>query len=218
MVSIAFVCFSVPLLLMLPVLRGRSRWLVAALLVGSYLAVCAGALNTMLQQALSTSCLELSLSIAPVVEELLKALPVLAYALLKSDRRADVLAVAFSTGIGFAITENAYLMMSLGADATVGWAFVRGISASLMHGLCTLMVGIGFTFVRTQRKLFFTGTFGLLAAAITYHAAFNLLVSANAPWDAAGLALPLATYAIGFVVWMLKQRKSTPREAGKATR
>lgn len=209
MVSIAFVCFSVPLLLMLPVLRGRSRWLVAALLVGSYLAVCAGALNTLLQHALSVSNLELSLSIAPIVEELMKALPVLAYALFKSDRRADVLAIAFSTGIGFAITENAYLMMSLGADATVGWAFVRGISASLMHGLCALTVGVGFIFVRTQRKLFYTGTFGLLAAAITYHAAFNLLVSANAPWNVIGLALPLATYAVGLVIWLTRRRKST---------
>ena len=213
MVSIAFVCFSVPLLLMLPVLRGRSRWLVAALLVGSYLAVCAGALNTLLRHAFAISTLELSLSVAPIVEELMKALPALIYALFKSDRRADVLAIAFSVGIGFAITENAYLMMSLGVNATVGWAFVRGISASLMHGLCTLMVGVGFTFVRTQRKLFYTGTFGLLAAAITYHAAFNLLVSASGAWCVVGLALPLATYAAGFVVWAPKRSRNAARKA-----
>ena len=75
MVSVAAICFSVPLALMLPVLRGRSRWLVAFLLVGSYLCVCAGSLNALLRAALQVSSLELSCSVAPVSEELLKAPP-----------------------------------------------------------------------------------------------------------------------------------------------
>ena len=148
-------------------------------------------------------------SVAPITEELLKALPVLAYALLRDDRTGEVLAVAFSCGVGFAITENAYLMMSSGAAASAGWALMRGLSASLMHGLCTSVVGLGISFVRRQRKLFYTGTFGLLAAAITYHASFNLLVSAPGAWGWAGLALPALTYACLFVAYAARQRGRT---------
>lgn len=210
MVSVAAICFSVPLALMLPVLRGRSRWLVAFLLVGSYLCVCAGSLNALLRAALQVSSLELSCSVAPVSEELLKALPVLAYALLRDDRTGEVLAVSFSCGVGFAITENSYLMMGAGTAASVGWALVRALSTSLMHGLCTAVVGLGISFVRRQRKLFYTGTFGFLAAAITYHATFNLLVSAPGAWGWAGLALPMATYACLFAAYAARRRRQTP--------
>lgn len=201
MVSIAFICFALPLALMLPVLRGRSRWLVLYLLVGSYIAVCSGAANDLVKHALGISSLELSLSVAPIVEEILKALPVLIYAVCRSDRRQDVLAIAFSCGVGFAITENAYLMMGAGDAATVGWALTRGLATSLVHGLCTVTVGFGFTFAHKQKKLFYTGTFGLLAAAITYHATFNLLASAEDPWYLMGIALPLATYAAVGAAW-----------------
>lgn len=199
MVYIAFVCFAAPLALMLPVLRGRARWLVAYLLIGSYLTVVSGEVNTALKQVFEISSLELSLCVAPVVEEVVKALPVLAFALLdKKCGRSDVLAIAFSCGVGFAITENAFLMMRAGEAATVGWALARGLSTSLMHGLCTLVVGVGFTFARTRKKLFYTGTFGLIAAAITYHATFNLLISAAGAWSLVGLACPLFTYAIAY--------------------
>lgn len=206
MVSIAFICFAVPLVLMLPVLRGRARWLISYLLIGSYLTVCAGMVNGLIRAALGISSLELSLSVAPITEEALKALPVLVYALAFSDRRDDVLPLAFSCGVGFAITENAYLMMSAGAAASVSWALVRGLATSLMHGVCTLAVGFGITYVRRQRKLFYTGIFGLLAAAITYHATFNLLISASGAWCAAGLALPLATYAPAVLSYALRKR------------
>lgn len=207
MVSIAFICFAVPLALMLPILQGRSRWLVTYLLAGSYIAVCAGAVNGMIRQALGITSLELSLSAAPIVEEILKALPVLIYAAARSDRRSEVLALAFSCGVGFAITENAYLMMSVGDSAAVSWALTRGLATSLVHGLCTVTVGLGFTFVHKQKKLFYTGAFGLLAAAITYHATFNLLVSATDPWYLAGLALPLATYAAAGAAWAAHRRR-----------
>lgn len=208
MVSIAFICFAVPLVLMLPVLHRKARWLIGFLLVGSYLTVCAGTLNGVVRDALGITSLELSLTIAPIVEELLKALPVLIYALTVSDRRDDVLAIAFSCGVGFAITENAYLMMQASEAASVTWALVRGLATSLMHGLCTLTIGVGITYVRTQRKLFYTGIFGLLAAAITYHATFNLLVSASGAWSLAGLALPLATYGIALAAYALRRRRA----------
>lgn len=208
MVYIAFVCFSAPLALMLPVLKGQARWLVAYLLIGSYLAVISGEVNIALKQALGLSSLELSLCAAPVVEEMVKALPVLAFALLsRNSSREDVLAIAFSCGVGFAITENAFLMMRAGEAATVAWALARGLSTSLMHGLCTLTVGVGFTFARTRKKLFYTGTFGLIAAAITYHATFNLLISATGVWSLIALACPLLTYAIAYGLYRLMRAK-----------
>ena len=186
-------------MLMLPLLEGRGRWLVAFLILGCYIALCAAEANSFIRGALRISSLELSLTFAPLVEELLKAIPVLAFAWLRSDRRSHVLPVAFSLGIGFAVMENTCLLTGSGWF-TVGWALVRGFSTGLMHGLTTLMVGVGLTFVRTRRKLFYTGTFALLAVAVTYHAMFNLLVSASGAWEWAGFALPPLTYAIAWLV------------------
>ena len=80
---------------------------------------------------------------------------------------------------------------NLGA-VTLAWAAARGFTASLMHGLCTMIVGTGITYVKKQKKLFYTGTFGLLSIAVTLHALFNLLIQSQ--YDYIGMVFPLALY------------------------
>ncbi len=65
-----------------------------------------------------------------------------------------------------------------------------------------MIVGCGIMFVHKQKKLFYTGTFALLAAAMTLHAIFNLLI--QSPYDYIALALPIVIYA-GF--WIVKLQK-----------
>ena len=78
------------------------------------------------------------LTVPPVTEELLKALPVLVFAAFFSDDRKDILPTALSVGIGFSIWENTAILVQNLATVTLGWAALRGLSASLMHGLCTM--------------------------------------------------------------------------------
>lgn len=192
MVYIIFICFVAPLALMLPFLQKQARWLIGFMLVGAAVAVSASELNSVLQMMWYLSPLDVSLRVAPVTEEVMKAIPILLFALLESDDRKKVLPLSMSVGIGFAILENTYVLVRNADSVSLAWALIRGLSTSLMHGMCTFLVGCGIIFVYKQKKLFYTGTFGLLALAVTFHATFNLLILSK--WDRAGMLLPIIIY------------------------
>lgn len=215
MVYVVLVCFAAPLVLLLPLLTGSARRIVAFTLVGAVVATSAAEINGALYGTLGLEAEQVSLDAAPIVEEVMKAVPVLLFALFASDRREDVLPVAMATGIGFAILENSYLLVSqlvLGGASSVSlsWALVRGLSTSLSHGICTAAVGYGITYVHRRRKLFYTGTFALLTSAITFHATFNLLVRATSPLDWAGLAMPMAAYLGYYALTRLRRTPAIP--------
>ena len=72
------------------------------------------------------------------------------------------------------------------------WALIRGFGSCLVHGICTVSVGLGISYIKKQPKFFFCGTFALLSTAIIYHATYNLLVQSE--YQYVGILLPLATY------------------------
>ena len=74
-----------------------------------------------------------------------------------------------------------------------------------MPGLCTVTIGTGICYVKKQRKLFYTGTFGLLSIAITMHALFNLLIQSS--FDIIGMVMPLALYGLLYVMRSRKKLK-----------
>ena len=94
------------------------------------------------------------LPVPPVTEELLKALPVLVFAVFFSDDRKDILPAAMSVGIGFSILENTAILVQNLTVVTLGWAALRGLSASLMHGLCTMIIGAGLPYVKSKGSCF----------------------------------------------------------------
>ena len=192
MVYIILICFSVPILLLMTLLDSRSRLLLGFMLLGILVATSAYEINTMFQLAFGMSGQDISIRVAPIVEELLKALPVLFYAALLCEDRKTLLPLSMSVGIGFALMENAFLLITYMDRVSLGWAVVRGFSTSLSHGMCTLLVGYGMQFLQVQKKLFYTGIFGLLSLAMTFHAVFNLLI--QSPYNWLGMLLPIVTY------------------------
>ena len=115
-----------------------------------------------------------------------------------SDDRKDILPAAMSVGIGFSILENTAILVQNLTVVTLGWAALRGLSASLMHGLCTMIIGAGLPYVKKQRKLFCTGIFGLFTVSATMHALFNLLIQSDYSW--LGACFPMALYVLFYVV------------------
>lgn len=198
MVYLIFLCIALPLLLMLPILEGRSRRLIGFLLLGLTTALAGFELNTMLFAWSGLDTIQFPLIVTPMTEEVLKALPVGVYAILLCGDRKDVLPIAMSVGIGFSILENTVILMQNIGLVTLGWAALRGLSASLMHGLCTMVIGAGLPYVKQYQKLFYTGIFGLWAIAATMHAIFNLLIQSAYGW--LGACLPMACYGLLFLV------------------
>lgn len=202
MVYIIFLCLTIPMLLMLPLLENRSRRIVGFYLLGAFTALAAYEINTIAFPFSGMDTRGFSELIPPIAEELVKALPVLCYALLLDDSRQRVLPVAMAVGVGFAVLENTVLLVKYQSGVTLAWAAARGFSASLMHGLCTVTIGTGICYVKKQKKLFYTGTFGLLSIAITLHALFNLLIQSS--YDFVGMVMPLTLYAL---LYLLRSRK-----------
>ncbi len=207
MVYIMMLCMVIPLLLLMTMLQKQSRLLLAFMLCGMVLATCAYEINSLFCELLKIDGPTLSVKVAPIVEETLKACPVLLYAVLVTDEKKQIFQLAMAVGIGFALLENAFLLITYADLVDLPWAIVRGISTSLSHGICTMIVGCGIIFVRKQKKLFYTGTFALLAAAITFHAIFNLLV--QSAYDYVALALPIIVYAC---YWIVKLKPMSMKE------
>ena len=97
--------------------------------------------------------------------------------------------------------ENAFYMLNDTSFNMID-AIVRAFGAGLMHGMCTLLVGVGILFVKKKRKLFVVGTFAMLSTAITYHGIYNMLVQSD--YQIIGYLLPIATY-IPFMVWRIRK-------------
>jgi hypothetical protein len=74
--------------------------------------------------------------------------------------------------------------------------------------MCTLLVGLGITFVKKKRKVFWVGTFALLSTAITYHSIYNMLVQSR--YNVIGYLLPISTY-IPSLVWRVKKHVKTSK-------
>ena len=170
-----------------------------------YIVMClfAGEVNALLMQLLRLNLQYAAVSLTPITEEIIKALPVLFYASVMSEKWERLLSLSMALGIGFAIMENVYVVTQNIESADVLLALIRGFATGLMHGICTATVGYGISFVRKCKKLFYTGTFGLLLVAVIYHGIFNTLV--QSPYQAVGFFMPIVTY-IPVVVYIIKKK------------
>ena len=200
MIYILFISIFIPLLLMALLMEKKARLPISFMIVGIFVSVFASEVNGLLSNLLSMDTYSMTVIITPVSEELLKALPVLYYAIVISDKRERLFAASMAIGIGFALLENAYFLLN-SDNFTIIIAIIRAFGAGLMHGMCTLLVGVGISFVKKKSKLFAVGTFGLLSTAIVYHGIYNILIQSE--FSTVGALLPIATY-IPFLIWRLR--------------
>lgn len=212
MIYILFISISVPLLLMALLMEKKARLPIVFMIIGIFVSVFASEVNGLFSKLLSMGVYNQTVIVTPVTEELLKALPILYYAVVISDKRERLFTASMALGIGFAVLENAYFLLN-SDDFTIILSVIRAFGAGLMHGMCTLLVGVGISFVKRKRKLFAVGTFGLLSTAIVYHGVYNILIQSD--YSIVGALLPIATY-IPFFVWRLhiKYRANQAAKSG----
>ena len=189
---IAFIAMTVSLGMMLPLMEKKVRRLVIFMIVGMFSCLFVSELNHILLDAYNNDMFYVTTTITPVTEEIVKALPILYFAIVITDDRRVLIPNAFAVGVGFALLENVVILTQNVENVTILWAFVRGFGSGLVHGICTVMVGWGISYIKKRRKFFYCGTFALLSAAIIYHATYNLLV--QSAYQYVGILLPLLTY------------------------
>ena len=103
---VMYVCFLIPMLLSLFSLGRRERLAVGSILVGATVCLAVSGLNAHLYALTGRDMLYYTTTISPVVEEIVKALPVLIYAFAVSSERDRLISISFAVGLGFAIMEN----------------------------------------------------------------------------------------------------------------
>ena len=202
LIYILFICITIPLTLMACLIEKKPRRIVIFFIIGICSAVFASEVNGILTYLIPLELSDFTVRVTPVTEEIIKTIPVLFYAKEISDKKETLITVSLAVGIGFAVMENTYILTQNIEYISILWAVMRGFGTGIMHGICTFLVGTGFTFANKNKKLFVVGTFALLSLAITYHSVFNMLVQSDFKY--VGAALPIITY-VPFALWVYKK-------------
>lgn len=199
---IAFICLTVSIGMMLPLMEKKTRRVMIFMLVGIFACMFVSELNGILLRHFHNDSFYVTTTLTPVTEEIVKALPILYYAIVVSDDRRKLTMNAYAVGVGFAVLENIVILTQNIENVTILWALARGFGAGLVHGICTVAVGMGISYIKKRRKLFYCGTFALLSIAIIYHSIFNLLVQSSIQY--VGILMPIVTYIP--IVLLLRKR------------
>jgi len=146
-------------------------WVIGA---GALMTVFAYFINGALLEWLQIDFKTLSRYVAPLTEEFLKALVIIAlFRMHRIGFLVDSAIMGFAVGTGFAFVENLYYLQSAG-DAHVAVWVVRGFGTAIMHGGVTAIFAI-MSQALTERHmkinplLYIPGGF----IAVTLHSAFN---------------------------------------------
>lgn len=201
LIYILFVSIFVPIFLMACLVEKKARQPIVFVLIGIFLSVFASEINAFLRNVLPMTPFEVTIVVTPITEEILKACPILFFATILAPKKESLFTASMAVGIGFAVLENVFYLLNSNSFNMFD-AIIRAFGAGLMHGMCTLLVGVGILFVKKKPKLFIVGTFAMLSTAITYHGIYNMLVQSD--FQVIGFLLPIATY-IPFVVWRIKK-------------
>ena len=174
------------------VCKGKARTLLTFLFLGTVVCLFCGEFSAIVMKLLPFDLQYYTSNFTPLFEEVFKALPILVYAFMFKPKKRTLLECSILVGVGFAVLENAFILGGAAGTVSVTIALIRGFGAGMMHGVCTLAVGYGMTFVHTKRKLFYTGTTALLSVAIIYHSVYNTLVQSE--HQLVGFLLPVITF------------------------
>ena len=192
-----FICIMIPLLMMTITVKADSRLLTGSVALGLFICLFSSEVSGAVIRAFGlTNTQYITTTATPIIEELLKAIPLLVYAFRFSAQREKLLSCGFGLGVGFAVLENIVILLRAitinPESANYLWAFVRGFGSGLMHSVSTMMIGVVLSIVMKQKKLLLPGTVAILSVAAAYHAIYNALVQTDLRY--LGIVLPLATY------------------------
>jgi RsiW-degrading membrane proteinase PrsW (M82 family) len=141
---------------------------------GAGVAVISLWLNAWLQHTFSIPSTPLQRYVAPVVEEIAKALVVVGLISTASvGFLVDAALQGFAIGAGFALVENLWYLREIPDGSIALWA-VRGFGTALLHGAVTAIIAIVAKTIADRwpdRAAF--GVLPGLAAAIAIHSGFN---------------------------------------------
>lgn len=190
-----YVCLAVPLFIAILCMRGRGRKMMTFVLSGMTVCLLSSYISTYIAILNNADTLSASLGISPVIEEIMKFLPVLFYLIIFEPDRHEIADSLLMTSVGFATFENACYLTTNGASQILH-LLIRGFGTGAMHVVCGFLIALGLLWLWDHVWLRVAGTVGLLSIAITYHGVYNILVSQTGTAAMIGYLIPMLTIVI----------------------
>lgn len=202
-----FLCMVSPLLVAALCMEKRQLRFFLFSIAGMGICLLSAYINTFLAVVCGADALTATVEIAPVVEEIMKLLPLSFYLLVFEPETEKIRPAAVTVALAFATFENVCYLIQNGADR-FSFIFFRGFGTGAMHVLCGLIIGGGMACAWQRTWLKIAGTCGLLGAVITLHAVYNLLIAYGGAAQYVAYALPALLVAAGKLsAFRLRRRK-----------
>lgn len=206
-----FVCIAAPLLVTAFCLGRKYMRFFLFAFAGMGACLLSAYVNTFFTALYGTSVFHATAEIAPVIEEMMKFLPLLFYLLVFEPKPQEIRPAVLIIASGFATFENICYLAQHGAEHLT-FLLIRGFGTGAMHIVCGAIVGSGMLYVWRRGWLRAVGTCGLLGVAIIYHGIYNLLIASGGQAQYIAYALPVLSILLGTATKKLFSRLSRPTD------
>ena len=194
------VCIAAPLFITMLCVGRKYRASFVFCFAGMLVCLLSAYLNTFFTIFYQADTMNAATQIAPVVEELMKLLPLLFFLIVFEPDLQRFRLAAMLVAASFATFENICYLAENGAGQML-FLLIRGFGTGAMHVVCGSAYSEGLRFVWHDRLLRSVCIPGLLCVTIIYHAIYNLLVSVGGSVQVIGYCVPLFTLAVGYGVY-----------------
>lgn len=189
------ICIALPIIISLFFIHGSARRFAASFLAGMVVCLLAAYISGFINAAGGMKAEDTAIFISPVVEEIMKFIPILFFLFMLVPEDRTLIIVAVGICAGFATFENCCYILSSGAES-LPYILIRGMAVGVMHVVSGIAVTLGLLVARRYKMLSLAGIIGALGLSTSFHALYNLLVSEPGITSVIGYALPLVTAAM----------------------
>ncbi|MBQ2677386.1 MAG: PrsW family intramembrane metalloprotease [Firmicutes bacterium] len=191
-----YVCLAAPIFIAILAVGRNPRRAMTFILGGMTVCLLSSYISTFLAGVSGADAEAAAINISPIVEEIMKFLPVLFYMVVfEPEEKGKAVGALLMIAIGFATFENVCYLTQNGAGHLL-FLTVRGFGTGTMHVVCGMLVSAGLLFMWEQRWLRAFGIMGLLSLAITYHGIYNMMVSQQGVVAYVGYGIPIVSALI----------------------
>ena len=202
------ICIAIPLIVSLLFLTGSVRKYMAAFLLGMVMCLLSAYIDGFLALVTGMGENDTSIFFSPMVEELMKLLPLMFFMVLTDAKEKTLTMIAVAIGAGFATYENCCYILTSGADNII-YVLIRGFAVGIMHIVSILALSIWFILARRLKAFSLPAVAVGVALAMNIHALYNLLVSKEGASTVIGFILPPVMSVVLYFLYRYFREKET---------
>ena len=192
------ICIALPLIIAIIFTRSDTRRFIASFVAGMAVCLLSAYLSGFFNYLTKVGAEDMAVFYAPVVEEIMKLLPLLFYVFVFEPKPGKLFTAAIGLGLGFATFENCCYILSSGAS-DVTYIMIRGLAVGVMHLVCALVLVMGLNTAIFFKVLSLPVCFGALSLSMVFHGLYNLLVSMPGLSSNLGYALPVVSAILLYI-------------------